>query len=85
MNRGTTAEELIERIRIQSGAELAMLHELWREEAHVGCENAMDNEQRLRAQATANIHKDLAAIWRDDARVQREAQEQEAALDHGGE
>jgi hypothetical protein len=70
--------ELTTRIRRQSGVELAALHEQWREQAHLSGESAMDEEGRIRSQALSVVHRELAALWRDDEMETRQAVQQES-------
>jgi hypothetical protein len=56
------------RVRDIAGPALAMQHEQWRGEALQSFENAKTDEDRLRCQVAAVMHRDLAALWRDDGR-----------------
>lgn len=78
MRNSIDEKSLVDRIRLQSGVELALLHEQWREAAHVSGESAMDDEGRIRSQALAVVHRDLAALWRDDAQAVRQAVQKES-------
>ena len=75
------------RVREICGPALAHLHEEWRMAALMAIESAKTDDERLRCQIVAVIHRDLAKQWRDDEATVREevlntdrAQNPEAAI-----
>ena len=60
------------RVREICGPALARLHETWRAAALTELESCKTDEDRLRCQIIAVIHRDLASQWRDDEADTRE-------------
>jgi hypothetical protein len=60
------------RVRALVGPALAQLHERWRGEALAEFEDAETDELRLKCQVRAKLHRDMAALWRDDQKQVRD-------------